>query len=217
MNATFFPPPGVQKGPAHRDRRVYMGFRIESVHLDEVVVIVPEIIEDVRGYFVEIFRSDKFADLGLPNVFVQDNQSRSKKGVVRGLHFQWDPPMGKLMRVIAGAAFLVAVDVRKSSPTLGQWVGINASAQNQCQVWAPPGFARGMCVTSDFAEIEYKCTALYSAQGESRIRFDDPQIGIKWPEVGEFILSESDRHASSLAEWLASPSANHVRYDGKSR
>jgi len=194
-----------------------MGFRIESVHFGEVVVIVPELIEDVRGYFMEIFRSDKFADLGLPNVFVQDNQSRSKRGVVRGLHFQWNPPMGKLMRVIAGSAFLVAVDIRKGSPTLGQWVGIEASAENHRQVWAPPGFARGMCVTSDYAEIQYKCTTLYNVQGESRICFDDPQIGIQWPKVGEFILSESDRHASSLAEWLASPSANRVTYDGKRR
>jgi dTDP-4-dehydrorhamnose 3,5-epimerase len=194
-----------------------MGFRIESVHMGEVVVIVPEIIEDVRGYFMETFRSDKFGELGLPKEFVQDNQSWSRKGVIRGLHFQWDPPMGKLMRVIAGSAFLVAVDIRKGSPTLGQWFGIEASSENRRQVWAPPGFARGMCVTSDYAEIQYKCTTLYNVQGESRICFDDPQIGIQWPKVGEFILSESDRHASSLAEWLASPSANRVTYDGKHR
>jgi dTDP-4-dehydrorhamnose 3,5-epimerase len=190
-----------------------MGFRIESVHLGEVVVIVPELIEDVRGYFAEIFRSDKFADLGLPNVFVQDNQSRSKKGVVRGLHFQWDPPMGKLMRVIVGSAFLIAVDIRKGSPTLGQWVGIEASAENRRQVWAPAGFARGLCVTSDFAEIQYKCTAVYNRNGESGIRFDDPQICIQWPDVGGFILSDKDRNAQTLAEWLASPKARYFAYE----
>jgi dTDP-4-dehydrorhamnose 3,5-epimerase len=189
-----------------------MGFRIESVHMGEVIVIVPEIIEDVRGYFMETYRIDKFEELGLPSQFVQDNQSRSRKGVIRGLHFQWDPPMGKLMRVIAGNAFLVAVDIRKGSPTLGQWFGIEASAENRRQVWAPPGFARGMCVTSEHAEIQYKCTALYSPEGECRVCFDDPQIGIAWPQVGEFILSESDRHAPSLAEWLASPSANRLAY-----
>jgi dTDP-4-dehydrorhamnose 3,5-epimerase len=190
-----------------------MGFRIESVHLGEVVVIVPELIEDVRGYFAEIFRSDKFADLGLPNVFVQDNQSRSKKGVVRGLHFQWDPPMGKLMRVIVGSAFLIAVDIRKGSPTLGQWVGIEASAENRRQVWAPAGFARGLCVTSDFAEIQYKCTAVYNRNGESGIRFDDPQICIQWPDVGGFILSDKDRNAQTRAEWLASPKARYFAYE----
>lgn len=190
-----------------------MGIRIESVHMGKVVVIVPEIIEDVRGYFMETFRSDKFGELGLPKEFVQDNQSRSRKGVIRGLHFQWDPPMGKLMRVIVGSAFLVSVDIRKGSPTLGQWFGIEVSAENRRHVWAPPGFARGMCVTSEYAEIQYKCTALYNARGECRIRFDDSQIGIDWPKVGEFILSESDRHAPSLANWLASPSANRLAYE----
>jgi len=194
-----------------------MGFRIESVHMDEVVVIVPEAFEDARGYFMETFRSDKFEDLGLPKEFVQDNQSRSKKGVIRGLHFQWDLPMGKLMRVVMGSAFLVAVDIRKGSPTLGEWCGVEASAENRRQVWAPSGFARGLCVTSDFAEIEYRCTALYNRQGESGIRFDDPQIGIQWPNVGKFILSDRDRNAQSLAEWLASPQARSFTYENRRR
>jgi dTDP-4-dehydrorhamnose 3,5-epimerase len=190
-----------------------MGFRIESVHMGQVVVIVPEIIEDVRGYFMETFRSDKFGELGLPGEFVQDNQSWSRKGVIRGLHFQWDPPMGKLMRVIAGNAFLVAVDIRKGSPTLGQWFGIEASAENRRQVWAPPGFARGLCATSDFAEIQYKCTGIYNSKGESGIRFDDPRIGIQWPNVGGFTLSDKDRNAQTLAEWLASSEARHFAYE----
>lgn len=191
-----------------------MGFRIESLHLDEIVVLVSEIFEDERGYFMETFRSDKFSDLGLPKEFVQDNQSRSRKGVIRGLHFQWDPPMGKLMRVVAGSAFLVAVDIRKGSPTVGQWFGLEVSAENRRQVWAPAGFARGMCVTSDYAEIQYKCTALYRSKGESGIRFDDPEIGIQWPQVGGYLLSERDRNAQSLGQWLASPNSGFLTYHG---
>src|SRR5579864_7178853 len=122
-----------------------MQIAIESRHLEDVVVVVPEIFQDGRGFFSETFRADQFAKLGLPTEFVQDNHSRSVRGVVRGLHFQWDPPMGKLMRVTLGAAFLVAVDIRKGSPTLGQWVGIEASSENRRCVWAPAGFARGFC------------------------------------------------------------------------
>src|SRR5437764_4288778 len=139
-----------------------MAFQIESVHFDEVVVIAPEVKGDARGFFMETFRADQFKKLGLPTEFVQDNHSKSSKGVLRGLHFQWDPPMGKLMRVTSGAAFLVAVDIRKGSPTLGQWTGIEASAENLYQVWAPAGFARGFCVLSDFAAIQYKCTGHYN-------------------------------------------------------
>ena len=129
------------------------------------MVVVPEIFQDSRGFFMETFRTDQFVALGLPHEFVQDNHSRSSKGVVRGLHFQWDPPMGKLMRVTLGSAFLVAVDIRKGSPTLGQWCGIEASAENRREVWAPAGFARGFCVLSDVAEIQYKCTGLYNNKG----------------------------------------------------
>src|ERR671924_947872 len=116
-----------------------MAFRIESRQLGEVVVLAPQFFEDERGFFMEVYRADEFRNLGLPTEFVQDNHSRSRKGVVRGLHFQWDPPMGKLMRVTVGEAFLVAVDIRKGSPTLGKWFGIAASADNRLQVWAPAG------------------------------------------------------------------------------
>lgn len=184
---------------------------IESRHLADVVVLVPEVFEDERGFFLEAFRADQFRALGLPYEFVQDNHSGSKKGVVRGLHFQWDPPMGKLMRVTSGRAFLVAVDIRKGSPTLGQWFGVEASAQNRKQVWAPAGFARGFYVLSDFAEIEYKCTAIYNPEGESGIRWNDPEIGIRWPGW-DWILSEKDRDAQSLADWLASPNSEKLRY-----
>jgi dTDP-4-dehydrorhamnose 3,5-epimerase len=188
-----------------------MEIKLESRHLGDVFVLLPEIFQDSRGFFMETFRTDQFATLGLPVDFVQDNHSRSTKGVVRGLHFQWDPPMGKLMRVTIGSAFLVAVDIRKGSPTLGQWCGIEASAENRREVWAPAGFARGFCVLSEVAEIQYKCTGLYNNKSESGIRFDDAEIGVEWP-VREPSLSEKDRQAQTLKEWLAKPESDHFRY-----
>src|SRR5512140_2513631 len=154
---------------------------IESKHLNGLVVLTHEVFEDDRGFFLEAYRKDLFEELSLPTSFVQDNHSRSVRGVVRGLHFQWDPPMGKLMRVTVGSAFLVAVDIRKGSPTIGKWFGIEVSAQNKKQIWAPAGFARGFCVLSDVAEIQYKCTGLYNSKGESGIRWNDPAIGVAWP------------------------------------
>lgn len=188
-----------------------MQIRVESRHLEDVVVLVPEIFQDSRGFFSETFRADQFEALGLPTQFVQDNHSRSVRGVIRGLHFQWDPPMGKLMRVTVGAAFLVAVDIRKGSPTLGQWVGVEASSDNRRCVWAPAGFARGFCALSDVTEIQYKCTGIYNGKAESAIRWNDPSIGIKWPNV-EAIVSEKDKNARPLAEWLASPDSNNFIY-----
>lgn len=188
-----------------------MGFKIESRHLGEIVVLVPDVYEDERGFFMETFRADQFEALGLPPEFVQENHSRSVRGVIRGLHFQWDPPMGKLMRVLYGHAFLVAVDIRKGSPTLGKWFGIEVSAENKKQVWAPAGFARGFCALSDYLDIEYKCTSIYNREGESGIIWNDPQIGIEWP-VSNPILSEKDRNAQTLAEWLQRPESEHFRY-----
>src|SRR6202451_1550546 len=183
-----------------------MAFKIESIHLNEVKVIVPEVRGDSRGFFMETFRADQFRELGLPTDFVQDNHSKSKKGVLRGLHFQWEPPMGKLMRVTNGSAFLVAVDIRKGSPTLGKWFGVEASAENRRLVWAPAGFARGFCVLSDVAEIQYKCTGLYSNKCESGILWDDPAIGIEWPLPADKVqLSDKDRKAKTLAQWLDTP------------
>lgn len=185
--------------------------QIESRHMRDVLVVVPGIFEDARGFFMEVYRTDEFKAHGLPTNFVQDNHSRSKKGVVRGLHFQWDPPMGKLMRVSYGTAFLVAVDIRKGSPTLGKWFGLEVSAENKRQVWAPAGFARGFCVLSEFAEIQYKCTGIYNAQAESGIRWNDLKIGIEWP-VKQPELSTKDQTAQSLDEWLASPNAICFQY-----
>jgi dTDP-4-dehydrorhamnose 3,5-epimerase len=188
-----------------------MEIKIETTPLDGIAVLVPEIFRDDRGFFMEVYREDQFSKLHLPVRFVQENHSRSVKGVVRGLHFQWDPPMGKLMRVTLGRAFLVAVDIRRNSPTLGQWFGTEVSAENRRQVWAPAGFARGFCVLSDAAEIQYKCTGIYNQKGESGIRWNDPALKIAWP-VQNPVLSKKDENAQTLAEWLERPeSANFAR------
>ncbi|MGE5725757.1 MAG: dTDP-4-dehydrorhamnose 3,5-epimerase [Acidobacteriota bacterium] len=185
---------------------------VETRALGEVVVLVPEAFHDERGFFMESFRADQFKNLGLPHDFLQDNHSRSTRGVVRGLHFQYEAPMGKLMRVTLGSVFLVAVDIRKGSPTLGKWFGIEASAENRRQVWAPAGFARGFCVLSEVAEVQYKCTAIYNQQGESGIRWDDPALAIAWP-VADAKVSAKDRQAPTLEQWLDSPLANYFRYN----
>src|ERR1700676_5288854 len=190
-----------------------MEIKIESRFLDDVVVLVPDAFRDARGFFMETFREDQFQAHGLPTHFVQDNHSRSTKGVLRGLHFQWEPPMGKLMRVTRGTAFLVAVDIRKGSPTLGKWFGMDLSAEDRKQIWAPAGFARGFCTLSDYAEIQYKCTGIYSNKGESGIRWDDPEIGIQWP-LRNVHLSDKDRNSQTLKECLARPESEHFQYSG---
>ena len=189
-----------------------MEMRIKEKHLsDGVVVLEPEVFQDDRGFFTEVFREDQFKELGLPHVYVQDNHSGSVKGVVRGLHFQWEPPMAKLMRVTVGSAFLVAVDIRKGSPTLGRWVGVEVSTVNRLQVYAPAGFARGFCVTSDFAEIQYKCTGIYNNKGESGVLWNDPEIGVEWP-VTDPILSGKDAKAQTIAQWLQTPESDNFTY-----
>jgi dTDP-4-dehydrorhamnose 3,5-epimerase len=188
-----------------------MPLHIESTYLNGMVVLAPAVFEDERGFFMETYREDQFRELGLPTAFQQDNHSRSVRNVVRGLHFQWEPPMGKLMRVTLGTAFLMAVDIRKGSPTLGQWRGVEVSAENKKMVWAPAGFARGFAVLSDYAEIQYKCTGIYNNKAESGILWNDPAIGIEWP-VSDPILSGKDAKAQTLAQWLASPASDHFQY-----
>ncbi len=191
-----------------------MEMRVKSKHLSGgVIVLEPEVFEDQRGFFLEAFRADQFEKLGLPTDFVQDNHSGSTKGVTRGLHFQYDGPMAKLMRVTRGTCFLVAVDIRKGSPTLGQWFGVEASAENRIQVFAPAGFARGFCAVSDYAEVQYKCTALYNSDGESGVLWNDPEIGVEWP-VGDPIVSDRDKNAQTLAKWLETTESDHFRYGG---
>lgn len=179
---------------------------IEKTDIKDLYIITPNIFEDERGFFMEVYRKDQFRELGIDIEFVQDNHSRSVKDILRGLHFQWEPPMGKLMRVTLGTAFLVAVDIRKGSPTLGKWFGIEVSAKNKKQVYAPAGFARGFCVLSDVAEIQYKCTGIYNKKAESEILWSDSKIGIKWP-IESPILSKKDAKAQLLVDWLKRPEA----------
>jgi dTDP-4-dehydrorhamnose 3,5-epimerase len=188
-----------------------MPLKIESAELDGVVVLVPEVYQDERGYFLEVFRADRLGEVGLPTTFVQENQSYSRKGVLRGLHFQWEPPMGKLMRVTRGKAFVVAVDLRLGSPTLGKWFGTEASAENRRTVWAPASFARGFLALSEDVEVQYLCTGVYNSEAESGIRWNDPDIGIEWPERPS-LISEKDRQAQTLKEWIQSPQARYFRY-----
>ncbi|MES1221977.1 MAG: dTDP-4-dehydrorhamnose 3,5-epimerase [Bacteroidota bacterium] len=189
-----------------------MEFTIERTPLRDLLIITPEIFEDERGFFIESYRKDKFSEFGLEVDFVQDNHSRSSRNVVRGLHFQWEPLMGKLMRVTQGVAFLVAVDIRVSSPTFGKWIGVESSVQNRKQVYAPAGFARGFCVLSEFAEIQYKCTGVYtSTKSESGILWNDTEIGIEWP-VTKPILSKKDKEAQTLHSWSQKPEARNFLY-----
>jgi dTDP-4-dehydrorhamnose 3,5-epimerase len=190
-----------------------MKMTVNQTSLPDVLVVEHEIFEDDRGFFMEAYRADQFAahaDLGLPSTFVQLNHSRSVRGVVRGLHFQWEPPMGKLMRVVRGEAFLVAVDIRPDSATLGRYESIIATEWNHLQLWAPASFARGFCALSDVAEVEYLTTGTHNPAAESGVRWDDPGIGIDWP-VREPILSRKDAEAQSLAEWLKRPEAQAFR------
>ena len=193
-----------------------MKMQVRRTSIPEVLVVEHETFQDERGFFMEAFRADHFAehaDLGLPSTFVQLNHSRSARGVVRGLHFQWDPPMGKLMRVARGEAFIVAVDIRPGSPTLGRYESIVASDENHLQLWAPASFARGFCALSEMVDIEYFTTGIYGPHAESGIAWNDPDIGIEWP-IKEPILSGKDAAAQSLADWLSRPEAQHFRYGG---
>ena len=182
-----------------------------QTEIPDVVLVKPTLIEDDRGFFMESYQIEKFKLGGINCTFVQDNYVKSAGNTLRGLHFQWDPPMGKLMRVTVGKAFLVAVDIRKKSPTLGRWFGLELSEDIKKQVWAPAGFARGFCVLSDFAEIQYLCTGTYNADCESGISWNDPDIGILWP-IMEPIISEKDKKAQRLKEWLDDDNSNKFQY-----
>ncbi len=181
-----------------------MDIKVRDTAIPDVKVVEHSVFEDERGFFQEVYKQRQFAEHGLPDNFVQLNHSRSARHVVRGLHFQWEPPMGKLMRVTEGAAFLVAVDIRPDSPTAGKWVGEIFDAESRHQFWAPSGFARGFCVVSEFAQIQYLCTGEYSSTGESGILWNDPAIGIKWPTEHP-VLSGKDEKAQTLAQWYARP------------
>lgn len=165
--------------------------KITPTKIPDAVIIEPDVFGDERGFFMESWHRQKFAEHGLELDFVQDNQSRSSKGVLRGLHYQLKQPQGKLVRVTAGAVFDVAVDIRKGSPWFGQWVGLELSGTNHKQFYVPPGFAHGFCVLSESADFLYKCTDYYAPQHEQGLLWDDPQIGIQWPG-GDYKVSEKD-------------------------
>ncbi len=168
-------------------------FKFSSTSIEGVVVIEPALYGDDRGYFMETYNYKDFAANGIDAVFVQDNQSKSKKGVLRGLHFQKKYQQAKLVRVISGTVFDVAVDLRKGSKTFGKWEGVLLSAENKKQFYIPKGFAHGFVVVSDTAEFAYKCDDFYHPEDEGGILWNDTYIGILWPEVTEVILSEKDK------------------------
>jgi len=170
--------------------------------IPDVVLLEHDVFEDERGYFMEVYKREQFRELGLPETFVQLNESRSARNVIRGLHFQWEPPNGKLMRVVEGAAFLVAVDIRHNSPTLGRWVAQTITSNDKRQIWAPAGFARGICALADNTRVQYLCTGAYNGATNLALRWNDPEIGVPWP-VSDPLVSEKDRTAQTLRQWLA--------------
>ncbi|MGO2511200.1 dTDP-4-dehydrorhamnose 3,5-epimerase [Marinomonas polaris] len=171
--------------------------------IDGVVIIEPKVFGDERGFFLETFQAERYKVLAGINIpFVQDNHSRSGKNVLRGLHFQKTNPQGKLVRVVRGEVFDVAVDIRKGSPTYGQWAGAILSEENKRQFWVPPGLAHGFVVLSDVADFEYKCTDYYDPSDEGCLMWNDPTVGIEWPEGIEPILSAKDQLGHILAELL---------------
>lgn len=174
---------------------------VETTPIEGLLVITPTVFGDNRGYFMETYNAADFKEAGIDCSFVQDNQSASKKGVIRGLHFQINYPQDKLVRVIKGEVFDVAVDMRKGSKTYGQWFGIRLSEENKKMFFIPKNFAHGFLVLSDCAEFTYKCTELYHPNDEGGIIYNDPDIGINWPDDGlELIFSEKDKKWPTLKE-----------------
>lgn len=174
---------------------------IEKTPLAGVVVLTPRVFGDQRGFFLESWNDSGFADVGLDVRFVQDNHSRSAKGILRGLHYQTQHTQGKLVRVTAGEVYDVVVDVRRDSPTLGQWFGISLSAENHKMLWVPPGFAHGFCVTSDSADFLYKCSDYYHPASEVSLAWNDPAVGVEWPLQGmQPSLSEKDSAGLPFSE-----------------
>ncbi len=175
--------------------------QITATAIADVLLFEPTRHGDERGYFMETFRLSHFQERGLDYQFVQDNQSKSRRGILRGLHYQLNQPQGKLLRVVSGEIFDVAVDLRQSSASFGKWVGETLSAENGKQLWVPPGFAHGFLVLSDSAEITYKCTDYYNPADEHSLLWNDPAVGIDWPDAGsDVVLSDKDRAGKSLAD-----------------
>ncbi len=174
--------------------------KVTKLKIPEVLLIEPKVFFDDRGFFFESFSNKAFRDsTGIELEFIQDNHSQSKKGVLRGLHYQLPPTQqGKLVRAIAGEIFDVAVDIRKNSPTFGQWVGEFLSAENKKQLWVPPGFAHGFLTISDTADVVYKVTGVYSKENERSIIWNDPEININWPQMSDLCISTKDERGDFL-------------------
>ena len=173
---------------------------VVKTKLHDCVIIEPKVFGDERGFFMETFQSERYAEVaGIILPFVQDNHSRSSKAVLRGLHYQKTKPQGKLVRVVRGEVYDVAVDIRQGSSTFGQWEGVILSEENKRQFWVPPGFAHGFLVLSDTADFEYKCTEYYDASDEGSVLWNDPNLDIPWPIVTP-ILSDKDASADRLAD-----------------
>jgi dTDP-4-dehydrorhamnose 3,5-epimerase len=182
-----------------------MDIHVTPTKLDGVVLIDTDFFRDERGFFIENYHKERFAEHGLHYEFVQDNHSRSSAKVLRGLHYQdTTAPMGKLVRCTEGCVLDVAVDIRVGSPTFGQWVGAELSADSQRQIMVPAGFAHGFLTLSDVAEVQYKCTGYYTPSAEGGLAWDDPDIGIQWPHPDP-VLSNRDRNAMSLAQYRERP------------
>ncbi|HEX8962643.1 MAG TPA: dTDP-4-dehydrorhamnose 3,5-epimerase [Rhodocyclaceae bacterium] len=179
--------------------------RVVRCEIPDVWIIEPKVYGDARGFFFESWNRRGLANLGLDVEFVQDNHSRSEKNVLRGLHYQIQHPQGKLVRVIAGEVFDVAVDMRRSSPTFGKWVGFSLSAENKRMAWIPPGFAHGFCVVSDFAEFLYKTTDYWSPEHERSVAWNDPDLAISWPLSAPPILAAKDAAGVPFAGAQAYP------------
>ena len=169
-----------------------------STELPGVLIIEPRVFSDERGFFFESYHARRYAEVGLPSAFVQDNHSRSLQGTIRGLHYQVRYPQAKLVRVTAGAVLDVAVDIRRGSPTFRRWIAVTLTAENKRQLFVPAGFAHGFCVTSDAAELQYKCTEFYVPEDERGVLWNDPAIGINWP-VRNPLLSAKDRGFAPLS------------------
>lgn len=178
--------------------------KVIDTDIPDVKIIEPTVFGDERGFFMETWQQKKFEELvsGKPTQFVQDNHSKSKKGILRGLHYQTENTQGKLVRVVSGEVFDVAVDIRKDSPTFGQWVGVYLSAENKRQLWVPEGFAHGFYVTSAEAEFVYKCTDYYNPKSEVSILWSDVDLDIKWPNKETPIVSEKDRLAIGIERFI---------------
>ena len=171
--------------------------KVVETSLPDVLLVDSPVHGDSRGFFTEVFHADKFAALGLPTSWTQDNHSRSAKGILRGLHFQLEQPQGKLVRAVTGSIFDVAVDLRRSSPCFGQWVGVTLNEGDGRQLWVPPGFAHGFLVLSESADVAYKCTTLYNAKSDQGIAWNDSAVGIDWPLHGASpLLSAKDAVAA---------------------